>query len=249
MIKALRLPILLFSMCCSANGYTSAFIDHGLSVSRAMAAFYMYGVSDGDKKYKIEYEKYLMEAERQLFKVGKRHADSAKVLKPLWENLRPQLAYDYDEYTGYFVSGLGQGQFRQYLNSYYSEYKNVKFKNKKFEDRLLHTQVNIEIMLARFFDLASSAFVDEGSMDGKDPVINTKKVANKISRDLSVMTKLSTGQIYQNDLRQIERKWSFIENSVVNSQENPALLLVYYNKVRMTKLMESIGDIMVKNDF
>jgi hypothetical protein len=247
MIKLIKIPTIFFLMCCSVYGHSSAFIDHGLSVSRAMASFYMFGVSKGDENYKREYEQYLIDADRQLLKIGARHVEAANKLKPLWDRLRPQLSYDYDEYSGYFVAGLAQGQFRQYLNTYYSEYKKVNFKNKSFEDRLLHTQINIEIMLARFFDLASAAFIDEGSMDGSEPVINTQKVAKYIARELSVMGKLSTGRVYQDNLRQIERKWNFIESSVVNSQKQPALLLVYYNKVRITKLIESSKKLMASN--
>jgi hypothetical protein len=216
-------------------------------VSRAMASFYMYGVSGGDEKYKIEYEKLLIDAEYQLFKVDEKHREAVNILKPMWASLRPQLAYEYDEYTGYYVAGLGQGRFRQYLNTYYSEYKKVDFTHKSFKERLLHTQINIEILLARFFDIASATFVDEGGLDGSTPVINTNKVASMVSKELTLLVKLSAGKNYQNELRQIERKWKFIEASVINSQEKPALLLVYYNKGRITKLIKSSTSLMAAN--
>ena len=239
--------LLCISLLMSAQTLASAFTDHGLSISRAMASFYMFGASGGDNKYKKDYEHYLMKAERQLFKMDKRHKVMADRLKPMWADLRPQLVYEYDKYTGYYVPGLGQGRFRQYLNAYYNEYMNSKNTGLSIESRLMNIQIKIEIMLARFFDLASAAFVDEGGLDGNEPIINNKKVTKQISIEIEDILKLSQGKPYLNELKQIQRKWRFIESSVVNSQEKPALLLVYYNKERIMQLLETSKIMMAKN--
>jgi hypothetical protein len=65
------------------------------------------------------------------------------------------------------------------------------------------------------------------------------QIADNISKELALMLKMSAGKAHRGDLQQVERKWQFIQESVVNSQNSPVLLLVYYNKTRINNLIAS----------
>jgi hypothetical protein len=244
--QILILPVLLFVSMLSHS--SNAFLDHGEAVSRAQSAFYMFGVSKGDEQYKKEYENQLELAEQALAKLQKQEAPLATRLMETWAQLRPRLAYDFDEYSGYYVAGQTQGEFRAYLSQYYTEYTTKQYQYPNNHARLQHTLVLMEIVLARFFDLASSPFRDDGGFGSTQPVIDPKVVVAKINKNLEVILTSSVGSAYSSDIKNVVRKWEFIESSVLNSQKQPVILLVYYNKKRITSLLnQSKNKILAKN--
>ncbi|MFT6153252.1 MAG: hypothetical protein ACJAYK_001065 [Crocinitomicaceae bacterium] len=230
------LSILLFvSMLSHSN---NVFLDHGEAVSRAMSAFYMFGASQGETRYKVEYEKELNIAEQALLKLQKKEAPFAARLMKNWAQLRPRLVYNFDEYSGYYVAGQTQGEFRGYLNRYYTEYSNKQYQYSNKAERLQHTQVLIEIVLARFFDLASSPIPDNQGFGAIQPVIDVKVIVKMIKKNLQVLEKYSVGNVYHSDIKNVVTKWNFIESSVLNSQKQPVILLIYYNKKRIIHLLD-----------
>jgi hypothetical protein len=243
--QILILPVLLFVSMLSHS--SNAFLDHGEAVSRAQSAFYMFGVSKGDEQYKKEYEKQLELAEQALVKLQKQEAPLATRLMEDWALLRPRLTYDFDEYSGYYVTGQTIGEFRRYLNQYYTEYSAKQYQYPNSLARVQHTLVLMEIVLARFFDLASSPFSDDGSFAATVPVIDAKVIVGKINKNLAVLEASSADSVYSSNIKSVVRKWQFIESSVLNSQKQPAILLVYYNKKRIISLLnESESKILAK---
>jgi hypothetical protein len=235
LIQMLILPVLLLVSMLSHS--SNAFLEHGEAVSRAQSAFYMFGVSEGDRQYKKEYEKQLELAEKALVQLQKQEAPLAARLMDTWAQLRPRLVYDFDDYSGYYVAGQTQGEFRGYLSQYYTEYTAKRYQYPNNHARLQHTLVLMEIVLARFFDLASSPFRDDGGFGSNQPVIDPKVIVAKINKNLEVLLASSAGSTYSSDIKSVVRKWDFIESSVLNSQKQPVILLVYYNKKRITSLL------------
>jgi hypothetical protein len=46
------------------------------------------------------------------------------------------------------------------------------------------------------------------------------------------------GNVYHSDIKNVVTKWNFIESSVLNSQKQPVILLIYYNKKRIIHLLD-----------
>jgi hypothetical protein len=239
------LSILLFvSMLAHSN---NAFLDHGEAVSRAMSAFYMFGASQGDARYKEEYEKELNTAEQALLKLQEQKAPFAASFIKNWAQLRPRLVYNFDEYSGYYVAGQTQGIFRGYLDRYYTEYTHQQYQYPNIVVMLQHTQVLIEIVLARFFDLASSPIPDNQGFGAIQPVIDKKIIVKKINKNLQILEKYSVGNVHYSDIKNVVTKWNFIESSVLNSQKQPVILLIYYNKKRIIDLLNRSKEKLIFN--
>ncbi len=124
---------------------------------------------------KKEYEQHLVDAEQHLVKLKKIKPELAARLWDIWASIRPLIKYEFDEHAGYYVPGLAQGEWRRYLNAYYTVYKALPSYNSNDQNRVENTQLKMEIVMARFFDLASSPFIDEGSFEADMRVVNSAK--------------------------------------------------------------------------
>lgn len=238
--NVILVSLFVFSSLSQAS---SPLTEHALAISQSMSAFYMYSLSEGDKRYERDYLNYFEVAEQHLQKLQEQDAPLASELKIKWDKLRQYLVFEYIEDVGFVVSSQIRGQFRQYLNNLYvSISKNINSET-NFEEQLLLITLDVEIMSARFFDISSSVS-GAMNMSSSDRLIDPPKMAKELNEKLLKLQNISATKAIGKNLRLVSRKWNFIEDSVINYKEQSAYLLVYYNKKQIHKLINKSQDVM-----
>ena len=214
----------------------SALTEHTLSVSKSMSAFYMYSLTDGDKQHKTDYEQYLSEAQLHLKAYEKQDSVSATELKRQWGKFKDHLKFDYVEGAGFIIPVSLRMEYRSYLNVLYTKISQISNSEANLSEQLALMSLSVEVMSARFFDI-SSALYGTLSISNKDAVIDAPKMAMAFNARLKSLQKLKLSGKVQKNLKTVARKWAFIENSVTNYKGEAAYLLVYYNKQKISRLL------------
>lgn len=214
----------------------SALTQHTLSVSQSMSAFYMYSLTDGDTQYQTDYQRYLMEAEQHLQAFEEQDSVSAFELKNQWDKFRAHLKFEYVEGAGFIIPVSLRMQYRSYLNVLYGKIIALSNSETNLTEQLALMSLNVEVMSARFFDIASALY-GTLSISNKDVVIDAPKMAEQFRARLKAMQKLQLSAKVKKNLKAVDRKWAFIEDSVTNYKGEAAYLLVYYNKQKISRLL------------
>lgn len=226
--------LLLISSQASAN---SALIDHTIIVGQSMSSFYMYNLSEGDLRYKSDYEMLLEKADNTLLNYEKEESLAANDLKQKWQALRPLLNYDLFQSEDYFVPGDIRIQYRNYLNTLYKKVIDNTGSELALEQRLTLMAFNMEMITARFFDISSSLYGGQ-SLTSDDMRMDPARVSKQIKDNFKHLKELVHDQKLKKQISSIENKWNFIERTVINYDEESAYLLVYYNKRKIHQLID-----------
>ncbi len=236
MLALIRSSIFLLLLALSGIATaTSALTEHALSVSQSMSAFYMYTLTDGDKRYQEDYVKYFSLADQSLIKFKKQDALVATELTAKWAKLRHELKFEYVDGAGYIIPGTVRVEFREYLSLVYKKISEVSYSESNLSEQLALMVLNVEVMSARFFDLSTTLFGDVSiyTTDSVDPV----KMASEFNKQLKKFQKMQLSKAVKKSLGSAGRKWNFIQDSVINYKGEAAYFLVYYNKHQINKLL------------
>ena len=228
---------LLSLLICSQAVAKSALIDHTIIVGQSMSSFYMYNLSEGDLRYKSDYEALLAKADSTLLNYEKEDALNASDIKQKWQALRPLLNYDQFSHDDYFVPGDIRIQYRNYLNTLYNKVINASASELDLEQRLTLMAFNMEMITARFFDISSSLYGVQ-SLTSNDMRMDPAKVSKEIKDNFIQLKELTSDRKLKKQISSIENKWNFIERTVINYEEESAYLLVYYNKRKIHQLID-----------
>ena len=182
---AILLIFTLLGLSALSHG-KSALTQHAISVSQSMSAFYMYNLSEGDDRYKTDYENFLTQADDNLEAYEKEDVMGATDIKNQWEKLRPLLNYEAYDNSDYFVPGPIRIQYRTYLNKLYQKIVSYYTSEIGLADKLALMEFNIEIISARFFDISSSLYGGQ-SITSEDALIDPVKISKQFEQDVSTM--------------------------------------------------------------
>jgi len=244
MIELSRKLLLVLLFLVSYQAYASSpLTEHTLAVSQSMSAFYMFALTDGDKRYEEEYKHYFSVADQHLKTYQQQEAQFAGELKFKWDKLREFLAFEYVEDAGYIVSSQMRMQYRQYLNALYGKLSSSINSETNFQEQLILILLDVEIMSARFFDISSSV-TGPMNLSSNDLIIDPPAMAKVLAVKLQKLIKSSATKPISKNLKLVNRKWQFIEDSVINYKEQSAYLLVYYNKGQISKLINKSRNVM-----
>ncbi len=222
----------------------SALTQHAINVSQSMSAFYMYNLTEGDERYKADYENFLSLADANLEDYEKEDVMGATDIKNQWSKLRPLLNYDSFQGSDYFVPGPIRIQYRTYLNKLYQKIVSLYTSENGLAQKLALMEFNIEVISARFYDISSSLYGGQ-SITSEDSIIDPKKISSKFKHDLTTMKNSPEATPFRKQLNLIEGKWNFIEEGVIDYEAQSAYLLVYYNKRKINKLFNSSEKILM----
>ncbi len=209
---------------------------HAISVSQSMSAFYMYNLSEGQSRYKTDYESFLKSADQYLDEYQKEDSVAASEFKQQWVRLRGDLNYDTFEGSEYFVPGRTRIQFRSYLNKLYKKIVGSINSESNLPQQLALMELSVEVISARFFDISSSLYGVQ-SLTSEDLQIDPVKISKQFKEKLIKFQKIMTAKAIKRDLSSVQGKWAFIEDTVINYKEQSAYLLVYYNKRKINTLL------------
>jgi len=237
MLKIQHSFMLLLLLAASQLSFAvSALTEHTLSVSKSMSAFYMYSLTDGDTQYKADYEQYLSDAQLYLDDYEKEDSVSAIELQRQWNKFKGHLKFDYVEGAGFIIPVTLRLEYRTYLNVLYKKISGISNSEANLSEQLALMSLSVEVMSARFFDIASALY-GTISISNKDVVIDAPKMAKAFNLRLKYLQKLKLAGKVKKNLKIVEKKWSFIEGSVTNYNVKAPYLLVYYNKEKIGRLL------------
>lgn len=229
----------LFLILCvfsSQSISSEALGKHVLAISQSMSAFYMYSLSEGDSRYKNEYEQYFDDAQNHLHAYKKMNAVVGNELQAHWDKLKPELKYEYIDGAGFIIPVTVRNQYRAYLSKAFTEYSLINNVEQSDSKSLEIMALNIEVMSARFFDV-SSALYGTMSILNTDNAIDPVNMAKNLNQRFEQLQLSKVSAKVKRDLRLVHTKWRFIEDSVINYKDEAAYLLVYYNKSQINKLL------------
>ncbi len=208
---------------------------HSLSVSQSMSAFYMYSLSEGDTRYQDQFKKYLSQAEQHLVEYQKQEPQKALELRTHWERFSSDLKFEYVDGAGFTIPLGLRLQYRKYLELVYKKTNEIIRSEANVAEQLFYLSLSVEIMAARFFDVASAP---TGAMTlGSGLLIDPVKMAGVFNERVQALLKMPIDKSVKGNLKAIKRKWQFIEETVTVFKQETAYLLVYYNKDKISKLL------------
>ena len=144
------------------------------------------------------------------------------------------MKYEFVEGAGSIIPVAVRNQYRSLLSDVYRLIKDDKQGGKTLQEQLEIAALRIEIMSARFFDV-SSALYGTLSISNGDQVIDPAILAKQFKFSLGRLEKMAPQMA--KDIRTVNSKWNFIEDSVINYKDRAAFLSVYYNKSKIVNLL------------
>jgi hypothetical protein len=220
----------------SVNSWSSgALTQHAVTASKAISAFYMYSLTEGDERYHDEYVKILEEANVSFLALKSQHPEQVVILAPLWEKIQKEKLFKASVQDEYNVPSYLRLQFRNYLEKIYVAVNQSIISDSNINDHMGRIALDVEVMSARFFDVSSSTMGAFAISSSNDPVVMAKSMTMRLTKLQGIVV---DPKITKN-LRSIANKWRFIESSVINYNQESAFMLVYYNKNKIGKLINS----------
>lgn len=245
MLRFLKFVVVAWLVSFTSLAMSQANLNpYALTLSQSMSAFYMYSLSEGESRYKQEFEAGFAHAEQLLADIQSKDPKLGMQLSTQWKSLRPNLQYDFVEGAGYIIPVATRNQFRSLLSDVYRLIKDDKQNGKTLQEQLEIAALRIEIMSARFFDV-SSALYGTLSISNTDQVIDPAQLAKQFKFSLGRLEKLAPHMA--KDIRSVNSKWNFIEDSVINYKDRAAFLSVYYNKSKIVNLLNKNQTIIAGN--
>jgi len=227
--------LLLFS----ANSWSSGTLtQHALTASQAISAFYMFSLTEGDERYHDEYIKILAQANASFLALKKQNPKQVAELEPLWNKIQKEKDYKVSAQEEYNVPSFLRLQFRNYLEKIYLLVGQGIISDSNLSGHMARIALDVEVMAALFFDVSNAtmgAFTLSSNVKGNDPEVMAKNMKLRLTK---LQTVVIDEKIKKN-LRTIANKWQFIESSVINYNQESAFMLVYYNKNKIVKLINS----------
>jgi len=233
---------LLTSFACFSS---TPLNQHTLAVSQSMSAFYMYSLSEGDERYMRQFQGHVEKADKHLQQLAEQDPLLGGELNPQWQSVRQQLSYDLIEGAGYILPMVVRVSFREYLSLLYKQVLEQSASEVQLATELFAMALEVELMAARFFDISSSEYGVMG-LSMSQQVIDPKTMSEKLQQTFDRFAKMAIPRNVKRQLRSVETKWRFIEDSIVNYKDEAAFLTVYFNKQQIFKLLTQSQETMAQ---
>lgn len=215
---------------------TSALGKHTLAVAQSMSAFYMVSLSDGDNRYEKEFQTYADQAQSQLDAI--KDPVVAKELNEDWFRLRRQLQYDYVGGMGLSIPSSVRLQYRDYLSKAYQNWLSQLEQEPSPKRRIEIVHIKSEVISARYFDVASAIQSKEDEKGLAE--LNPTSDANGVKTELGRLARIQN-YVDKKSIRNVEKKWAFMQKALAIYREPGAYFLLYYNKGQIEKHLSIKG--------
>lgn len=231
MLKILS-PLILLLVCKTSLALTPI-EQHTLAVSQSMAAFYMYLLSQEDKKYLAQFDNYALQATEAL-SVSTEYDEQG--LKQRWERLRPMLYFTHVKGMGATIDQKIRFDFRAYLVDLYLYLEKQKTPQ-TFQSKSERLQLDIAILVARALDVDSSIY-GVNSFTAHDYQLDQQFIINRVEDNLEHMMNGNLDKPSLLDLRRIKAKLKFIRSSIADYKSSSAIYLTYQNASMINEMLE-----------
>jgi hypothetical protein len=241
--------VLFISLCLSASAYSSiALFEHTQAVNQAMSALYMQGLSEGNQKYERDLDFYKQKANTSLDTYSKEDPKQAAKLKVSWDNLKDVIITTYSRDYGWDTDSVVRRDLRSYQTDLYELAVNKKSTNPSEEEIYHFALLQLESIVARFYDVASSIVGRLSLSVTQSKILNPVTVSNEFKATLQGIVDRSSNQKLIKNIVSAKYKWEFIEESVVTYSDQSAHFLVYATKKKIKEVLESGIKQIAQND-
>lgn len=230
----LKVVLALTVFIASSSSFAlTPFEKHFLSVSQGMSSFYMYLLSNEDKRFQKDYAKHFDDATQHI--VESKDPSKQSFLKR-WMELKPTLEYEKRKGMGLTLSQTIRFDFRSYLVDLYLEYVKNPTARKYAINAYERIQLFSALLTARALDLDSSIYGTNLFTD-HDRLLDQVKVGQVIEDDLKALLSSNLPKPYQKELRKVEAKFRFMKPSLVDYSTRSATFLLYQNAIAINNIM------------
>jgi hypothetical protein len=236
----MRRFVLLTLLCLSYSAHSStALFEHAQAVSQTMSALYMQGLSEGNKKYEKDLESYKKKANVTLKAYYNEDPAQAEKLQASWGKLKDLVIISYTSDYGWDIDAEVRRDLRTYQADLYQLSLIKKSKSLSEEVEYQFALLQIESIIARFFDIASvyngALSLSNTELQRLDPVT----ISQEFKLSLDNLASSSSNNILAKKILSAKNKWEFIEEGVVNYSNQSAYFLVYATKKKIKEVLES----------
>ena len=233
-MKTISLFVVL-NLCTFSSWALAPMEQHLMSASQGMSAFYMHMLSNGDKEYLQQFNRYQVSADVSMGGLSKsEYAEFSSI----WRTLKHDLKFRYNQGEAVYFSGAVRIEYRNYLTSVYLQYKNKSNSdNPSVLSAIARIKVLSAMLAARALDLVSS---DYGTTDMTEHhrQFNPIEVADIINQDIQFLLASNSSAIEPGVLRKIDSKFNFIRKNLVDTKSQTAYFMIYRNMLSMSKILK-----------
>ncbi len=234
-MKTISLFVVL-NLCTFSSWALAPMEQHLMSASQGMSAFYMHMLSNGDREYLQQFNRYQVSADVSMGGVNKsEYAEFSNT----WRTLKHDLKFKYIQGEAVYFSGAVRIEYRNYLTSVYLKYKNNSNSDKRTVlSAIARIKILSSMLAARALDLVSS---DYGTTDMTEHhrQFNPVEVAGIINQDIQFLLASNSSVIAPSVLRKIDNKFNFIRKNLVDTKTQTAYFMIYRNMLSMSKILKS----------
>ncbi len=238
-VRKLNLLLMLVAVFQATGAFAQdELLNHVKFTSKAMSALYMQGLSEGNKKYQLEFSRFYHQSYLNLKTYSRNGGEDSDKLLEQWRTFSGKLKLEYTKEFGWEIDDAVRFKFRRYLSDIYQLLikNSAKFTSPK--QRMLLSQVQVEAISARFFDV-SSGFLGTYHLQQEDITkLNPQLITIEFKKQVDQLVAESHDAAFKKDLLSAKYKWQFIEDSVVEYSQNRAYFLVYATKKVIGKVLE-----------
>jgi len=209
----------------------SPFEQHLKAISQSTSAFYMYLLSNGDKRYMRQFKKSMAHAHQSLMA-----SSASQDFFTRWQALNPKLIFSRDDEGGISLARNTRFELREYLADVFLHYQKKTFSNNQIDALFDRIHLANLLLAARALDTVSA---DYGSHINPDLEysIDQNKVARQIEQDIKILLTLDIAPHKKVALRRINSKFTFLKASLVNYETKTPYFLLYSNISSINKLL------------
>lgn len=231
MLRVVLTFSLFFASSCSFA--LTPFEKHLVSVTQGMSAFYMYLLSDKDKKFKSHYEAHFTAATAAINEVKE---PEQQVLTERWNKLEPTLKYEEVDDMGLSLNENIRQEFRSYVADLYLEYMLAEKDEKYAISAYERIQVYSSFLAARALDVDSTIY-NYSLFTEKDYQLDQVQISQVIDSDLNALLDSDLPNSYKIQLRRLKAKFKFMKSSLTDYDTASASFLLYQNALSVNKIL------------
>lgn len=230
----LRVALTLTLLLASTSSFAlTPFEKHLISITQGMSAFYMYLLSDKDRKFKLHYEEHFAAATQA---INESKDPEKQVYIERWGKLKPTLQYETIDGMGLNLNENIRQNFRTYVADAYIDFMNTEKDNKYAQSAYERIQIYSSFLAARALDVDSTIY-SYSLFTEKDYQLDQVYLFGIINSDIEALLKTSLPNSYKIQLRRLKAKFKFMDSSLTDYNTSSATFLLYQNAISINKIL------------
>jgi hypothetical protein len=242
-LNAFRVALLLvvWSLPCSALSNT-LLIKHATSLHQAAASYYMYFLTQGDKRYFMEYLDSMAQSQHYFKSLIQDEKNTADTLNPYWDSLYMDRYSSQGEVN---VPAAFRNKLRKYIDIVSTQLELLLSKDKSAFGLLSSIRMDMDFVCSRFFDVSSSPY-GAASLAANIKNIDPIEVSRNIKMNVNSLKAMALAPDIINPLKQAMIKWNFIESGTLDYTLQPPYMLVHFQKMKIDTLLSQMQTALLK---